>query len=170
MSENDDLNRLKRTGDEASKTNKKLIEAAQRVADFIAQAFANIGPCVNGDVELGREYFVRVDDRDYGRSFLVHNSRTAHLIRFTPGQFSRAAVLRLADDLAGGWLNELLAKLEAYWQESKRALAVLDSSGDALDEYNAKNSKALLIPDSSGDALEQKTVGDKPPSSSLWNS
>src|SRR3989344_722521 len=112
MSENDDLNRLKRTGDEASKTNKKLIEAAQRVADLIAQVLANIGPFVDSRIELGREYFVRVDDRWYHQPFLVHDSPTAYWIRFTPGELDRAAALRLADDLAGGWLNELLAKLE----------------------------------------------------------
>ena len=138
MSENNDLNRLKRAGDEASETNKKLIEAAQRVADLIARVFANVGPFVEARVELGRKYGILSDSRAACGFYLELQSQNLY-VRFLPGQAGRAAALRLADDLAGGWLKELQEMLDKYHEKSNEALAALDSSGDKLERKSADN-------------------------------
>lgn len=124
----DALNRLERAGAVNSAANKKLWQATIATADKV------IG-LVGCEATLPRNW--RVQDEEglngyglvlaYGRDF-VQGPREAHLRPETSEELAcqHQLALRLARDVASGWLEELVQMLERWSEESRVAEATLN--------------------------------------------
>ena len=135
MNEVNDLNRLKRAGDQDSKTNQKLIEAALRTADLIAKA------CITTDEDkmgsqLGRNYTIL--NRENRFCLVLRNGAPRGDVLFEERYVSRDVALKLADDLANGWLQELCEMLEQRNTKSEAALKFLAEADEAILRTSGK--------------------------------
>ena len=129
-----DLNRLLRAGDEASRTNLKLIDAAMRTAQKIANAVPEewVGKDDMGHA-LGMGYYVK---RWHGGRELrwVENSTYASFDIHADTLDQLKLARQLANDIAAGFLKKLCAQLEAYCAADDQFLTLLQDGECQIDK------------------------------------
>lgn len=131
MKLNDALNRLERTGDAMSKTNLKLIESARMVAQAIVDRVGNdniaalIRTNVGTDmVDLPRGYtFYHVD----GSSYLMLDEAINGTDRQVDFSLKIDTAKSFAEDLASGWLDELIDWLAREVKNAERVMERLEA-------------------------------------------
>jgi hypothetical protein len=121
-----DLNRLLRTGDEASKTNQKLIAAVIRTAGLILKAVP-----LELQKNLGYGYFV------YGYSTsipelkkVVNNGQ----IRFVHEELTVSQAIVFAQDVEKGFIKRLLEQVELYRNQQAHHLGIVDNGSALLED------------------------------------
>jgi hypothetical protein len=133
------VKRLERAGSENSRATQKLFEAASKVAGLVEKmapdsvklprgykviyASANIGGC---------HFLIRGDEEEENADFIdgIGEYLYGDFNCFIPNQ-TRRSVLKFAEDIAGGWLDEVAAFLEERAKKS-------DENSETLDSANLK--------------------------------